>query len=518
MICKTLYVNASVYTMDEEMPYANWVAVDEGKITALGTGNAPDTIEARRTIDLGGMTMLPGLFDSHMHGTPTGASLSDIYVGDASCIQDILNKIETAAAKDDEAWICCSCMDSTKLTEKRAPSRFELDSVSGRHPVYIKNMTYHGCTLNTKALEIVNVPENLMGIVKNENNEWTGEFASDDSANYVAKKINDMTSDEQLRKYIRDCADWCASKGCTSISGLDGGLFDATDRDFYMWMTMEKELPIHVEHFFQTTNVAHAKALGLPRVGGCICLDGAGFEGTMATRSPYNDGPFPTGVLYYTDEEIYNFMWKANKEGLQFGIHALGDRAIDQYLRCYERVYKELGLEGNPFHNRIEHFSMTHPEHIEKAVRMGLILSMQPKFTYQWDNPATEEGHAYETMMPEDLTIDDVEPFARILNAGGIIAGGSDSPVTPVDPVFGIYALCNMPNERKRISVTEAIKAFTINGAIANFKENEKGSVTVGKNADFTVLDRDPYKEPEAICDFKVIKTIVCDKLVYSNN
>ena len=140
---------------------------------------------------------------------------------------------------------------------------------------------------------------------------------------------------------------------------------------------------------------------------------------------------------------------------------------------------------------------------------------MQPRFTYKWDNPATEEGHAYESMMPK-ASVDWIEPYTKILEAGGIIAGGSDSPVTPVDPVFGIYALCNMPNETKRVSVTDAIKAFTINGAIANFKEDEKGSITVGKNADFTVLDRDPYEEPEAICDFKVMKTIVCDRLVYS--
>ncbi len=517
MICKTLYTNAVVYTMDDEVPFANWVAVDQGKIAALGCGQAPNTIEASRTIDLEGKVMLPGLFDSHMHGTPTGASLCDINLLNATCIQDILNLIEEKTSLDSgDSWITCSCLDSTKLAEKRAPLRTELDTVSGNHPVYIKNMTLHGCTINTKALDILKVPDSLKGIVKDSSNQPTGEMTSDDSATYVANTINEMTSDEVLEGYIKACANWCASKGCTTISGLDGGLFDKTDRDFFMWMTMEKDLPIHVEHFFQTLNVAEAKALGLPRVGGCICLDGAGFEGTMATRKPYNNGAFPNGILYYTDEEIYNFMWKANKAGLQFGIHALGDRAIDQYLRCYERVYKELGLKGNPLHNRIEHFTMVHPEHIEKATQMGLILSMQPKFTYQWDNEATEEGHAYVNMMGKERT-EWTEPYGKILAAGGIIAGGSDSPVTPVDPVMGIHAMANMPNISKRVSVTDAIKIFTINGAIANYKEKEKGSITVGKLADFTVLDRDPYKETEFIKDFTVEKTIVEDKLIYMN-
>lgn len=516
MYCNTIYHNGTIYTIDDEMPLAHWAAVDNGRIVAIGQGDVPQTIEAQRQIDLKGDVMLPGLFDSHMHGTPTGAALCDISLEGARTLAEVLGRIEEGCLSGDDSWVMCSGLDASLLKERRGPSRFEIDKISGRHPVYIKNMTLHGCTVNTKAMDMVQVPPELKGIMKNDAGEWTGMFSSDDSATYVGNTINSMQPDSVIREYIRKCVQWCASKGCTTISGLDGGLYDKTDRDFYMWMNMEKELPIHVEHFFQSMNVELAKALKLPRVGGCICLDGAGFEGTMATREPYNDGPFPTGVLYYTDEEVYQFMWKANKAGLQMAMHALGDRAIDQYLRCYERVFRELGLEGNPLHNRIEHFTMVHPEHIQKAVDMGLILSMQPRFTYLWDRP-DEGGGAYAAMMTEER-IRWTEPYPRILAAGGLICGGSDSPVTEVNPLYGIHALVNMPNPEKRLSVGEALKVFTINGAIGNFKEAEKGSVSIGKLADFVVLDRDPYKEPESIKDFVIKKTIVEDRMVYSAN
>lgn len=508
MICKTLYTNANVYTMDDEMPVANWIAVDDGVIQALGMGNPPQAILGRRTIDLGGLTVLPGLIDSHMHGTPTGEMLASVDLRGAKNIDEILARLRTRCeAHHDDSWVVGSGLDSSLLEEKRNPTCFEIDEISADHPVYITTMTLHGCVLNSKGMEIINVPDSLMGIAKDAQGNRTGEFLSDDSSNYVATQFHEKTPDEMLKNYIKNCASWCASKGCTTISHLDGGLFDDTDRDFYYWLSMEDDLPIHLEHFFQTWNVEHARVLGLPRIGGCLTLDGAGFEGTMATRMPYNDGPFPTGVLYHSDEEVYNFMKKASLAGLQFGIHALGDRAIDQYLRCYERVYEEQDLQGNPLHNRIEHFTCVHPEHIEKAARMNLILSMQPIFTWQWDQTV------YKWMMPDPDV--DCEPYGRIHDAGLLIAGGSDCPVTPVNPLLGIHALVNMPDEKKRLPITEAIKVFTLNGAIASYKEDEKGSISVGKLADLVVLDRDPYKEPESIKDFKVMKTIVSDKMVY---
>lgn len=515
MVCDTLFYNGTIYTMDEEVEQAQWVAVTDGRIAALGMGEA-SFIEPKKAVDLEGKVMLPGFIDSHMHGTATGESLCAVDVYEANCIQDVLDIMKEACKSQGDDWIYASRLNIDGLKEGRAPYCWELDEVTGEHPVVLKNVTLHGCVMNTKGMELVQVPEGRSGIVCMEDGRRTGELTSDDSAMYAMNKASEMLSDAALEKYIHAAVDHCASVGCTTISALDGGATAASDRDIYMWLNGHDSFPIHVETFFQMENPHLAKALGLPRIGGCLCLDGAGFEGTMAMREPYNDGMFPNGILYWDDERLYKFLKSSNKMGLQTGVHALGDRAIDQYLRVYERVYEELGLEGNPYHNRIEHFSMLWPEHIEKATRMGLILSMQPMFSYLWDNPEGGElGKSYEKMLGRKLA-DQSEVFPEIIAHGGIIAGGSDSPVTLVNPLGGIHACCNAPQEFRRTSVYDALKIFTINGAIANWQEDIKGSITVGKLADFVVIDRDPYKEQAFIKDFQIEKTIVEGRVIYT--
>lgn len=514
MVCDVLYYNGVIYTMDEEIEKVNWVAVSEGKIYALGMGE-PKQMEAKKYIDLEKKIMLPGFIESHMHGTATGESLCAVDVYSARNIKELLAIVAEGCKVSGDDWVYFSRLNIDDLEEKRAPYAWELDEVTGDHPVILKNVTLHGNVLNTKGLELVDVPDGLTGIVKDESGRRTGEFTSDDSAFYAANKASELLSDEQIKHYIKTTVDYCASVGCTTINALDGGGTAASDRDIYMWINGHDEYPIDVEVFFQMENPHLAKALGLPRIGGCLCLDGAGFEGTMAMREPYNDGMYPQGILYWDDERLYKFLKTSNQMGLQTAVHALGDRAIDQYLRVYERVYNELGLEGNPYRNRIEHFSMLWPEHIEKATKMGLILSMQPMFSYLWDNPnGGEIGKAYERMLNRKLA-DQSEVFPAIIKAGGIICGGSDSPVTLVNPLGGIHACCNAPQEFRRTSVYDAIKIFTINGAIANCQEDIKGSITVGKRADFVVLDRDPFEESEFIKDFIVEKTIVAGKTVY---
>lgn len=515
MVCDKLFYNGTIYTMDDEIPKADWVAVKDGKICGIGFGEA-SSVDAASYIDLQRKVMLPGFIESHMHGTATGEFLCSIDLNNAKNIADVLDLVGEGCKHSGDDWVNFGRLNIDELEEKRAPYAWELDTVTGDHPVVLKVVTLHGCVLNTKGMDLVQVPDDLMGIVKDETGCKTGEFSSDDSSFYATSKASELTTDEQLKKYIKATVDYCASKGCTTVNALDGGLTGPGERDICMWIYNHDNFPIGVEVFYQMENPHLAKALGLPRIGGCLCLDGAGFEGTMAMREPYNDGMYPSGILYWDDERLYKFLKTSNQMGLQTAVHALGDRAIDQYLRVYERVYNELGLEGNPYHNRIEHFSMLWPEHIEKATKMGLILSMQPMFSYLWDNPnGGELGKSYERMLSRKLA-DQSEVFPEIIAAGGIICGGSDSPVTNIDPLGGIHACCNAPQEFRRTSVHDALKIFTINAAIALWQEDIKGSITVGKVADFVVLDRDPYKDSADIKDFVVEKTIVGGKVVYS--
>ena len=153
------------------------------------------------------------------------------------------------------------------------------------------------------------------------------------------------------------------------------------------------------------------------------------------------------------------------------------------------------------------------PDQIKKAISMGLILSMQPIFTYTWDK---KKDNVYEALMDKKRA-DRMEPFAEIVINGGIIAGGSDSPVTAPSPLKGIHAAVNLEKEWKRLSVHEAIRLFTVNGAIANRQEDKKGTIEAGKLADFVVLDADPYENADRIQNLKVMMTVVEGKVVFEH-
>lgn len=511
-----LFTNANIITMDPALKRAAWVAVQEGRIAAIGNSDAP-VLNSKKTIDLEGKTMLPGLIDSHAHGTTTGFSLNSSNVISATCVDDIISAAkakcdELDAKQDEEGWVFVTGMNLFTLKEQRAPTRWELDEVSGKHPVMVIYVTLHGVAANTKAIELINVPDDMPGVEVDEKGEKTGSYTSDESSFLAISRALGKLDDDTIEKYIRDCAEFAASRGVTTLHSLDG-MFVEADRDFFIWLNIKDSLPIHVVNYFQSTNVNLAKALKLPRLGGCLTLDGTGFEHTMAIEEPYEDDPTTNGVLYWSDDEVYQFVSSVHRAGMQCAMHCLGDRAIEQLLSTYERVIKE---QGNPkkIRHRIEHFAMCRPDQIKRAVALGIVFPMQPIFTWYWDNPNIPGGHTYKDIFGEERG-NAIDPFAEIIKEGGVICGGSDSAVTEIDPIMGIHAAANAPNPVRRVSLDEAIKMYTINGAWAAGEENEKGSIEIGKLADFTVIDRDPYKEQESIKDFAVEMTVVEGETVY---
>lgn len=514
MFFDTLYTNANIITMDLSLPKAKWVAVSKGRIAAIGNNNPPVN-QTAKTIDLNGLTVLPGLIDSHAHGTVTGFGLNSTNVGGASCVADIIDLMEERCNNEDsDCWVFGSALNIFTIKEERPPTRWELDAISGEHPVLITYVTLHGCVVNTKAMEMLNIPTNLPGVEKDENGEPNGAYTSDETSFLACSKALGYLDDDVIAKYIKDCVTFAASQGVTTLHSLDGQ-FVEDDRDFFIWLNLKNQLPIHVVNYFQNTNINLIKALGLPRIGGCLTLDGAGFEKTMAIEEPYNHDPSTNGVLYWTDEEVYHFVSEANIAGVQCAMHTLGDRAITQLLNAHARVAKEQGKKG--LRHRIEHFAMATPKHIKLAVELEMALPMQPVFTYLWDNPNIEGGNTYSYILGKKRS-DAIDPFPEIIAAGGIISGGSDSPVTPINPLLGIYSAAQAPNPTRKVSVYEAIKMFTINGAWVAHEEDIKGSIEVNKLADFTIIDGDPFSEPERIKDFNVVMTIVEDKTIYSRS
>ena len=201
---------------------------------------------------------------------------------------------------------------------------------------------------------------------------------------------------------------------------------------------------------------------------------------------------------------------EAHTAGLQIGMHAIGDRAIDILVRAYKEA-----MEAHPrldCRHRVEHFYVPTDWAIEQARRLGLALPMQPAFSWSCDLPG---GSLYKRIWGHERA-DRAEPFARLCDLGVVVSGGSDSPVTPVDPLLGIHSAINNPNPIRRVSVENALRMFTVNGAWVGREEDQKGTLEAGKLADIVVVDGDPYVESGAIKEFGVALTVCGGAVTHS--
>jgi predicted amidohydrolase YtcJ len=345
----------------------------------------------------------------------------------------------------------------------------------------VSAQTLHGGALNTVALGRVNVPD-VVGVGKEADGSLDGVLLSDDSYFSVASQVMGQLPEAKMKAFIENCLDSARKKGVTSVIGLIGQFVDG-DTDVMIVERDKAEFPVNVVTFYQTWNLENIKKYNLPRIGGCLTLDGAGFEYTMALQTPYIDRPERRGFLLHTDEEIYKLISQAHREGIQTAFHALGDRAIDQLLFIFRQVISEQG--NKDLRHRVEHFSLPWDIHMDMLAEMKLIASMQPAFSGYWDA-------YYHTTFDRERALR-MEVFPEILKRGGVICGGSDSPVTPIDPLYGIACCIDNPDPRRNVSVHDALKIFTYNAAYSVHQEKQKGSIEVGKDADFTVVDRNPY-------------------------
>jgi hypothetical protein len=267
------------------------------------------------------------------------------------------------------------------------------------------------------------------------------------------------------------------------------------------------DVPVDLVVYYQTTRVESALGLGLPRIGGCILVDGGHEARTAAFLEPYADNPQNYGVLYFTQEELNAFVWDAHSHGLQVAVHAIGSAAIDQALNAYEQALERLPRSDH--RHRIEHFEHPVPGQIIRAARLGVAVGIQPAFNHYWPHP-----HFVASLGPERAAR--ANPLRSLMQAGIPLGGGSDAPITPLDPFLGIQSAVAYSRPEERLSVDQALRLFTLDAAWLAFEEKRKGSVEEGKQADLVVLDRNPLKVPPAeLQDIQVVMTIHRGEIVY---
>jgi predicted amidohydrolase YtcJ len=266
--------------------------------------------------------------------------------------------------------------------------------------------------------------------------------------------------------------------------------------------------PLREENIDEVINAGFSEA----RTCVATYADGSIEGRTAALFEPYAGAPMTLGMLYYSDDELYRFVEKAHKAGLQISIHAESERCIEQVLHDYEKVLEKYPRKDH--RHRIEHFELPSMKQIKWAAGLGIALAMQPMFITVCEGPNLDY---YRALLGEER-LKRANAFRTILNEEILVSGGSDTPVTRMNPMGGIHACVNHPLKEQRIDVYEAIEMFTINGAKIGFEEDLKGSIEPGKLADFVVLSDDPYRVPrQKIKDIEVEMTIVGGKIVYQN-
>ncbi|ARC84276.1 amidohydrolase family protein [Clostridium argentinense CDC 2741] len=507
-----LLYNGKIISLENDNAIYHWIAIKNNLIYDFGNdeGFKVYISNSSDVIDLKGKTILPGFYDSHVHLVQTGLNSLSLDLSKCTSLKQIFKLIENKAKETAKGqFIRATGLDEYKLDEKRLPNRYELDNCAPDHPVWINRVEYHTSIVNSLALHKLKTPLNAEG-TETKNNIPTGVLTGSASA-LVRKQILAKISSEMRLEGVNKTLIDAIAKGVTSINAMEGG-FTFHDKDAEFIYNNKDSFPIDIILFYQTVNINKVLDKNLKRIGGSIFLDGSFGSRTAALSEPYLGCDDAYGKLYFTQEEMNSFILKAYKNNIQVSTHAVGERAIEQIITAHE--YAQSIYPNKNLRNRVEHFELPSLDHIKRANKLGLIASMQPTYEYLWGG--------YDKMYSKTIgkkKCEETNPFRKIIDNGLIICGGSDSDVTPINPILGIHSAVNHPISEHRVSVLEAIKMFTINSAYAVFEDNIKGSIKSNKYADFVILNENPLEIPkESLKDIEVLATIKEGHILYENN
>jgi predicted amidohydrolase YtcJ len=360
--------------------------------------------------------------------------------------------------------------------------------------------------VNTRGLDLLSFPEGTPGIMADPGGRPNGLLA--DKANNRAFEIfgKHFGVDEKAAEMIARAIEKAHSVGLTTVHALEGGV-GGDNEAAEAFLAAIPSLPLRFVFFYQTMDVERVLTLGLPRIGGCILLDGDVGPRTAALSEPYVDDPACFGTLYHTQEQIDAFVLRAHQAGLQIAMHAVGDAAVEQALNAYEAALRVHPRDDH--RHRIEHCEIIREDQLQRAQRLGVALAIQPPFNHYWPHteyiPSVGQARAMK-----------VDPIRMLMRPDLLVAGGSDSTVTPLGPLIGIHAAVNHSNPSERVSLQEALELYTFNAARIAFQETDRGSLEVSKLADFVVLAEDPFGvDPSHIKDISVEMTVIGGDIVY---
>jgi predicted amidohydrolase YtcJ len=526
-----IVTNAKIWTVDATQPQAQAVAVLQDRIVAVGSNSAIDAWRGPNTkvIDAAGKLLLPGFNDAHVHFVSGGQQLDNVQLKDVTNPGEFARRIgERAKITPKGEWILGGNWDETKWTPDHIPTKEMIDALTPDTPVFVSRYDGHMGLANSLALRLAGItaqtPDPPGGtIVRDAQGNPTGAL-KDAATDYIDKVVPPLSHDRHV-KVVKRALAYAASVGVTSVQHMVASYEDIA---VYSELLQRGELTTRIYAAPLITHVDDQAKLGIGHAFGGSYLrigalkafaDGSLGSGTAYFYEPFLNQGTNRGLL--SDEMhpislMRDRYMKADAAGLQICTHAIGDEGISTILDLYADVIKAHGEADRRF--RIEHAQHMAAKDFERFAQLHVIASVQPYHAI--DDGRFAEGHIGHDRSSRTYA------FRTFLDHGVRLAFGTDWEVAPLDPVLGLYAAVTRatlddknPNgwfPEQKLTVAEAVEAYTMGSAYAEFQEKEKGSITPGKLADMVLLSDDIFTiAPAKIRDVKILKTIVGGRIVW---
>ena len=501
MKAKRVFINGNLITLEDDLPPVQALAAYDGRIVAVGSNEHIQSLAGERTdtIDLQGKALLPGFIDAHTHLLHTGMERTLYADLDTPSLDELLQVVEAQAkTREPGQWVVGRGWDESNWPQSDYPTKVDLDRVAPDHPLVLIRVCGHIVVVNSKALELVPVKDAAHTVDRNQG--WLREESAWNFLDHIEPDL------EERLKALKAGIQHAHRCGITSIHDIADGASVQT----YMALKRAGELSLRVR-----LNLEHPLLEPLMQAGlqgefgddflqlGALKLfaDGSLGARNAALLEPYADAPDNNGVLNHVQSTLENWLSKGHKAGFQLMTHAIGDRAIEAVLDAYEAI--GISTEDRA---RIEHLEMPNDAQLARMHARGVIASMQPNFL-QWSGP--QKLYVQRLGPDRDARID---PHHRVLAHGVPLAFSSDS--MPLNPLYGLHLAVNAPHEGQRLSVLEALRAYTLGGAYAGKSEQRLGSLKVGKQADLVVLDENPLEAGGRLDQLRVMQVYVAGRPV----
>lgn len=528
-----IYHNTGIYTLNSAMPQATAIAIEGGRIAAIGDSKSIISHfgDMAVMVDLKGKVVIPGLTDAHIHLEQYALARQRINCETTTRQQCLDAVADKAAASSPGEWILGHGWNQNDWQEGFGTKEL-LDQVSPRNPVYLTAKSLHAGWANTEALREAGItdhtPDPAGGqIQRTSSGNSTGIFL--ETAMSLVSDVIPEPTDEQVSKAIYDAQTELWALGLTGVHDFDRRkCLTALQR-----LHKERKLKLRVLKSIPLESLEFALEVGLRsgfgddwlRIGAIKAFaDGALGPLTAAMLEPYENDPDNKGILILDSEALYEYGRLAVKGGLSLAVHAIGDHANHEVLKAYaqireyERYITTTGKDAGKLRHRIEHVQIIHPEDINKLAKLGVIASMQPIHATS-DYPTADQHWGDRSRYSY--------AWRSLLNVGTKLAFGSDAPVESANPFWGLYAAVTRRRADgspgvdgwypdQKLALTEALAGYTSNAAYAAHMEDRLGKLAPGYWADLVVLDRDIYTCPtEEIQEIRPDATMIAGEWVH---